>query len=349
MKLNSFSKPLYLALAGCSLLTAQAGDPIDFTNSGKEVDHHDTLWDSHRVDSHAPIGVMGDHTHEAGEWMVSYRYMSMDMGAQRDGTNDLTSAQLFGLGFPVAPTSMTMEMHMLGLMFAPTDNVTLMAMTGYEFNKMDHVTAPGSPPRALMGPSFEMETEGWGDTTLGALVKFYDENHQRAHFNLAFSAPTGNLTNRAYPMHTGTGTWDLLPGVTYLWQDGLLSGGAQVLGRIHLGDNDYGYSNGDSVKTTGWLAYMLSDFLSLSGRLSLENVGDIDGFDTRFPGPGFMSPPMDAANHGGTWAEVGLGVNLLGKSGHRLAFEAVLPFYQDLNGPQMQRDWMFTVGWQKAF
>lgn len=36
-----------------------------------------------RADGHAPIGVMGDHTHAAGEWMFSYRYMRMEMGGQR--------------------------------------------------------------------------------------------------------------------------------------------------------------------------------------------------------------------------------------------------------------------------
>ena len=30
-------------------------------------------------DAHAPIGVMGDHTHAQGEWMFSYRFMHMSM------------------------------------------------------------------------------------------------------------------------------------------------------------------------------------------------------------------------------------------------------------------------------
>lgn len=346
--MKSFSTLLTVFLS-CSAGSLLAGELE--TRQPIAIDSKDTLYeyDCHRVDAHAPIGVMGGHTHHAGEWMVSYRYMSMDMDGQRDGTNDLTSQQLFGLGFPVAPTTMTMEMHMIGLMYGLTDSVTLMAMSGYEFNKMDHVTAPASPPRAMMGPSFEMETEGWGDTSFGALVKIYDQNRRRAHLNLAVSAPTGNLTPRAYPMHTGTGTWDLLPGITYLWQEDAFSGGTQVLGRVHLGDNDHGFSYGDSVKGTTWLSYLLSDIVSVSGRISLEHTGRIDGFDTRFPGSGFMAPPMDGANHGGTWAEVGLGINLLAGHGNRLGFEAVLPFYQDLNGPQLQRDWMFTVGWQKLF
>jgi len=32
-----------------------------------------------RPDSHAPIGVMGDHGHKTGEMMFSYRVMTMNM------------------------------------------------------------------------------------------------------------------------------------------------------------------------------------------------------------------------------------------------------------------------------
>lgn len=30
-------------------------------------------------DDHTPIGIMGDHNHKKGEFMMSYRYMRMDM------------------------------------------------------------------------------------------------------------------------------------------------------------------------------------------------------------------------------------------------------------------------------
>lgn len=44
-------------------------------------------WVGARPDGHAPIGVMGDHTHKTGEWMFSYRYMQMHMDGNRDGTD----------------------------------------------------------------------------------------------------------------------------------------------------------------------------------------------------------------------------------------------------------------------
>ena len=40
---------------------------------------HDTADASPRPDAHAPIGVMAEHTHSAGEFMLSYRFAVMNM------------------------------------------------------------------------------------------------------------------------------------------------------------------------------------------------------------------------------------------------------------------------------
>lgn len=351
------SQSLVLGLLALSLSfpSARSGEIlIDQKNPVVDtaVDPHQNLWDPHRPDSHAPIGVMAEHTHEAGEFMLSYRYMYMDMQGMRDGTDDLSSQQVFQRGYMATPTTMDMEMHMIGGMFAPTDSLTLMLMGNYQFRNMDFQTRPGSMARRMQGSNFRQETEGWGDLTFGGLLKIYDDRSQRIHLNLLASAPVGEFNDRPYSMQPTTGTWDLLPGITWLWQANDLSGGAQVKGRIHLGENERDYSFGDSVEGTTWLAYRLADGASISGRVTLEYDNDINGEDRRFRGLR-MAPPMDPANHGGTWLEGAIGLNLYGRQGlakgHRLAIEALYPIYQDLNGPQMQRDWSLVVGWQKAF
>ena len=35
--------------------------------------------------------------------------------------------------------------------------------------------------------------------------------------------------------------------------------------------------------------------------------------------------------------------------GHRLALGPGAPVHQDLDGPQLETDWMATLGWQLAF
>ena len=100
-------------------------------------------YDGGRADSHAPISVMGDHTHGKGEWMLSYRYMGMGMSGAKSGSDSLSTDEAFaeipGMGMmnmKALPYDMTMHMHMLGAMYAPTDNLTLMAMLPYSTNEM---------------------------------------------------------------------------------------------------------------------------------------------------------------------------------------------------------------------
>lgn len=44
--------------------------------------HHDDLQNT-AIKSSAPASIMGDHTHKAGEFMVSYRRMNMVMDGNR--------------------------------------------------------------------------------------------------------------------------------------------------------------------------------------------------------------------------------------------------------------------------
>lgn len=74
-----------------------------------------------RPDGHAPIGVMGDHLHGAGEIMLSYRYARMRMSGNRTRTEHQSKGDVFDEGFVITPTDMDMQMHVIGVMWAPTD------------------------------------------------------------------------------------------------------------------------------------------------------------------------------------------------------------------------------------
>ena len=103
-------------------------------------------YSSARPDSHAPINVMGDHTHNAGEWMVSYRYSYMEMNGLMNGDSSVPSSAVHndstfsaGAGMRKAPTKMDMHMQMIGIMHAPTDEWTLMLMLMHHEKSMDSV------------------------------------------------------------------------------------------------------------------------------------------------------------------------------------------------------------------
>jgi len=129
-----------------------------------------------RPDSHAPIGVMGDHMHAAGEFMLSYRYMFMNMDGSRDGDDSISDGRVLR-DYPVTPTSMDTQMHMFGLMYAPLDQVTLTAMLPLVQKDMDHITR--------LGGKFSVDTFGVGDFKLGALVRLWENETHHFHLNAA--------------------------------------------------------------------------------------------------------------------------------------------------------------------
>lgn len=300
---------------------------------------------------HAPIGVMGDHVHNAGEWMFSYRFGYMNMEGLRSGTDSVSPQQALN-SYMVAPTEMPMRMHMLGAMYGITDQLTVMAMGGFAEKEMDHIRRNGT--------DFIMENEGITDSRISALYEFYNDGKHRLQFNAGLSLPTGDFNDRmpsgmifAYPMQMGSGTYDLIPGIHYGAHEGKWSWGAQFNTTLRLNDNNRGYNTGTRYQLTGWGARQLNDMFSVSLRLDGHSWEGIDGKDRQLQGPNFMAPPMDANNHGGQRLDALAGVNFIVPSGslqgHRLALEFGTPIHQNLDGLQLETDYRLMLGWQKSF
>lgn len=323
-----------------------------------------------RPDAHAPIGVMGDHMHEEGEFMLSYRSMFMRMDDNLEGTRDRTTGQIVVPrgDFLVAPTDMTMQMHMLGAMWAPRNRVTLMAMLPYIVLEMDHETATGQ--------HFTTRSKGIGDLSVTAMIRLWESAHHHVHLNAGVSFPTGSIDRKddtpasmgknvvlPYPMQLGSGTVDLLPGLTYTgWSDDF-SWGGQARGTVRLGRNDENYRLGNRYTLTGWGAWKALDWLSFGSRVAWHQWLDIQGEDDRIPG---VSNPMvgtvpaervvptaDPNLRAGQRLDAGPSVNFLVTGGAlrgvRFAVEAMVPVYQNLDGPQLETRWSLTAGIQYAF
>lgn len=323
--------------------------------SPKSTEH---VFTGNRPDGHAPISVMGDHTHGKGEWMVSYRYSTTTMEGLRRANDDVSFGSVLlpnGGDYMVTPLEMPMNMHMIGAMYAPTDRLTLMAMGMYMDMTMDHLTA--------MGGNFTTASSGFGDVSLSALYKFVDQDTHKWHAQLGFSIPTGTIDNMdvtpasmgnevilPYPMQIGSGTYDLITAVTYLGQSQCFSWGSQLRGVFRTGENDNSYRLGNQVGWNNWVAYKATDWLSFSGRLQGIINGGIRGANP------VLNPNMvitaDTANSGFDALNAGLGFNLYAPEllkGARLGFEYALPLQQNLNGVQLKNQDVITVGLQYAF
>jgi len=330
-----------------------------------------------RPDEHAPIGVMADHTHKRGEVMLSYRFMHMDMGGNRIGDHRIspdaivTSVANPFAGNPgqpatlrIVPLAMRMDMHMLGVMYAPRDWLTLMAMGSYTTRQMPHLTYQGGTGTSRLG-EFTTRARGFGDISLAGVFPVVRRHGLELNLRAGVSIPTGSLTEMddvltpmnqrprvrlPYSMQAGSGTWDLLPGVTVWGHDGAMGWGAQYQGTIRTGTNGHGYRLGDSHMATVWASYMAAPWLSASLRLAGRTTRKIHGADATLAAP---VQTADPDNYGGDRLDAFLGVNTIATSGplkgYRLGLELGRPIYQDLNGPQMEENWSLTLGVQKAF
>ncbi|MDJ0850488.1 MAG: transporter [Myxococcota bacterium] len=306
-----------------------------------------------RPDGHAPIGVMGDHMHEAGEFMASYRFGYMRMKGNRDGTRRQSREEVLR-DFPVTPTDMDMWVHMFGLMYAPTDWVTVTAMLPWIQKSMDHATR--------MGTRFTTTSNGIGDVKLAGLFRIFDGETHHLHLNFGWSFPTGQVRAKdttplgrqtlPFPMQIGSGTFDMMPGLTYVGHTDRFSWGSQVMGTYRIGENKSDWTASDQVDLTAWVAFPWTSWLSTSGRFRMSWWSNYGGDEKRPPPPDFI-PTADPDRRAGAAFELLGGVNLylpLGPLGkHRFAIEAGAPVEQWLDGPQLETDWRVVVGWQKAF
>ncbi|MBJ19224.1 MAG: transporter [bacterium] len=316
------------------------------TLSGNALAYYDDF-----PDQHAPLGVMGDHLHDPGELMFSYRYSRMAMAGNRDGDDRASTSSVLA-DFMVAPTDMDMEMHMLGAMYGVNDQFTVMAMLPFVRKTMDHVTGGGA--------HFTTRSDGLGDIKISALYSLFENESHRVHMTAGLSIPTGSIKERGttpmgdvrlpYPMQRGSGTWDLLPGLTYRGKHERLTWGLQAQGTIRPHSNKRHYRLGNQYEVSSWGAWRWTNWISTSARLVWSQTFNIEGADGALMP--MVVPTADPKLRAGRRLDLLLGVNLAPRGfaeGHRLAIEVGPPVYQHLDGPQLETDWKLVVGWQWGF
>lgn len=152
-------------------------------------------------------------------------------------------------------------------------------------------------------------------------------------------------------MQIGSGTWGLNTALTYTYLKNKWSFGAQGGVLLRTGTNDNEYRLGNKYQLTSWTGYAINNWLSLSGRFSLQFIDRIDGVNP------VLNPNMvitaDTNNSGASIAHSGIGFNVLLPHGFlkdlRLAGEFSIPMFQNLNGIQLKQQEQFTIGLQYGF
>lgn len=323
-----------------------------------------------------PAGVMYGHLlPTAGSLMFGYRNeFTRQAGGLRSGTSRVSDTTIVAEGCPgtdgcrFIPTYMNMKMHMLDIMYAPTDWLTLMVMPQFMDMDMNLRDLAGRPPAVLETHEHSgitgHTTGGIGDTVVAGLVNLHQGPVHRLHAGLGVSMPTGNVDEELrrtfrndgglihFHMQLGSGTWDLLPSLTYTGMDQRWYWGAQLTGTARLEHhNESGYRLGNVVQVSSWGGYQLNDWLSTSLRGIFTDRGTIRGdFDEYNSKTGPMDFPE---NQGGQYWDMAMGLAFTVPSGrfagNTLNLEWQQPLSDDVNGFQRERDGTLSASWTISF
>jgi hypothetical protein len=303
-----------------------------------------------------PVDVLGTHTHLAHQLMLGIRHTHMMWNGNQEGTHSESIADVLSR-YPVAHSQMSMEMDMFEAMYAPTDDSTYMLMLPYTTMYMDHVKRTG-----VMYPTY---SAGTGDLAL-ELNQTVSGNVRmggpRIVVNAGFTLPTGAIdktyktpTNPhaplEYMMQLGSGTVDLLPGITYLNSSDRWAWGSQLSSTVRLGYNSRHYRLGNIYQLDSWGYYKLNDWVGPSVRAAYSDWDNVHGADPEMNPAD--NPAFDPKQQAGKRIDLFFGINLYAPRdrlrGNRLSFEYGFPIYQNLDGLQVKNTGQWTLSYNYTF
>ena len=313
-------------------------------------------YNHYRPDVHSPLGIMGDHLHHKGGFMVSLRYMRMLMDGNLNGTSKVDNEEIY-TDYMIAPQEMNMQMYMLGMMYAPSDRLTLMFMQNYLENNMK-LSARMNMGGMMMERGFSTHSSGLGDIRVSVLYGLLGNEKRSLHLNSQVNIPVGSIEQRdatpmnddaklPYRMQLGSGTFDYSVGVTSKLKFSSVSIGSQIMGTVRTGENREGYRFGNQLSVSVWGAYLLNENISISGRIQATAEGKIEGADSE------LNPRMvtvaNTANYGSKGIRSFLGVNVSFPESawlhrFRLGAEIGAPIYENYTGIQMNEEISVNAG-----
>jgi len=378
----NLTRTYFLRIALSSILFYSASTAlVSHTVLADEPSPDNVLTSSeHHMDDHShgtePAGVHGAEMMGAGSAGFSYSPMLMHMSDNYINSSTVTpdtivttipsQAKMNGMPemYRIVPTSMDVQSHMFNFMYGVSDRFNLMIMTAYLQKSMVMTTYSGASGSTVLGTS-SSTTSGFGDTAVSGLWRIYKDSSNDANIILGVSLPTGSNTETismlgnmpgpmgmpmymsmrgSYGMQLGTGTYDLLPGLTYTNHANSWSWGTAWRGRFATGDNTEGYHYGDQNEVTAWGGYTSSPGLIWSARLTEGIQNKIHGADPAITGlMEGTNPNFSGGKHTDVLAGIEIAGGPYGFKNKHFSLEAGKTVAQDLNGPQLGRDWMLNA------
>jgi hypothetical protein len=305
--------------------------------------------DLYRPDGLAPPGVTGDHLLKTGRAVFSYRYSVVGYQGNLIGSHLATAGGVLQQ-FNFAPKQMYKQQHLMLIEYAPSDDLTLMTQLPIQENSINYLDGSGNTVH-------DANTQ-LGDISIWALYALKRWKNQQIHANFGMSIPTNLLqslnqfstpgfVHLSYPIRVGSGSYELLPGLTYRGQTQNWTWGVQSIATLPLGHNRYGYELGSQVDVNAWAWRRLTKGFAASARLHGMGWGNIRGMDAN------LTPTLVETNapnlQGGTRVDLLFGGQFyrpwVRVPGNWFSIESGFPIYQNLHGPQPRATWLLYGGW----
>jgi len=258
----------------------------------------------------------------------------------------------------MAPKSLSTDTQAFAVTYGVTSNWAVNISTAVVEKAVNMQTFSGLSGATSLGYSVG-RTSGIGDTSIATIVRVYQDSINSVNVNFGLSLPTGSITDNFYllspsntapekrafySMQPGSGTVDAMPGIAYTGLLKAWSWGLSYRGRLPLDTNDQGWRYGALEEINAWGGYSWAPGLETTLRLNGSTQGAIQGNDLLIRGYGQSCDPLF---YGGQQISVfgGLVVSgrFVGLDSTQFGLEAGLPLYQQLNGPQLSRDWQVNL------
>lgn len=311
----------------------------------------------------APLGVFGADMPPAGKLVLSIIPQFANASTMLKGTRAVSSEQIVTTTpwyfdptkkLRGVPQNAFVATQTLALAYGVTKDLSVVVTVGMVEKNLDFLTFKGPSGATRLGMSYT-GTASIADTTVSGIYRVYADPIHRIQLNLGMSFPTGSdqstfrllqadgtyLTSRAfYAMQIGTGTFDIMPGAVYAGHLGKWSWGVSYRGRLPLADNPEGYRYGDLHTFDGWGGYTWIPGLTTTLRVNAALQGPIRGYDPLIVG---KAPAANPNFYGGQRIDLFGGATISGKfiglDDVSVAIEGGPTVYQNLNGPQLSKNW----------
>ncbi len=304
----------------------------------------------------APAGIMFSHVHKKKEWMLAYNFMQMNMNGLLDGSSNISTNEVFKT-YIAASTKMQMQMYMLMGMYGISDRLTVMGMLNFNSNSMNMQMLPTAamnmPGMEMMGSNGTMPSmmsAGFGDAQLYAMYALLKDENSELIVTGGLNLPTGSInqkgksddvfypnSNLTYMMQLGTGTLDVLPGLSYKFQQNKFAIGTQFNSSIKTSFNSNHYRLGNIATINIWSAYSIFKWLNPSVRVEAASVGKIHDVDASIYA--LNEPAANTINYGGNTLRCFVGtsfpIQLTANKAMKISAEYGLQAYQKYNGVQV--------------